>query len=40
MYHYRYNEEAIKNKVNNYRNMLMCHDGKLDKAIDQWGRPW
>ncbi|XP_071050246.1 SRRM2 protein homolog rsr-2 isoform X5 [Onthophagus taurus] len=33
-----YSEEAIKNKVNNYRNMLMGHDGKLEKTVDQWGR--
>lgn len=35
----RFGEETITNKVNNYRNMLMGQGTKLDKAVDQWGRP-
>jgi len=33
-----FTDEAIRNKVNNYRSMLMGHDGKLDRPIDHWGR--
>lgn len=36
---YRFSEEAIKNKVNNYRTMLMGHGGKLETPVDKWGRP-
>lgn len=38
--YFRFSEEAITNKVNNYRNMLMSQGAKLDKSVDQWGRPW
>nr|CAI5826880.1 unnamed protein product [Callosobruchus analis] len=34
-----FSEEAITNKVNNYRNMLMGEGAKLDRPVDQWGRP-
>ncbi|KAF5296671.1 hypothetical protein FQR65_LT10211 [Abscondita terminalis] len=33
-----FTQEAIKNKVNNYRVMLNGHDGKLDRSIGHWAR--
>lgn len=38
-YYLRFNEEIITIKVNNYRNMLMGQGAKLEKPVDQWGRP-
>nr|CAH7721522.1 unnamed protein product [Callosobruchus chinensis] len=34
-----FTEDAIVNKVNNYRTMLMGEGAKLDRPVDQWGRP-
>lgn len=35
---YRFTEDAVANKVNNYRTMLLGSDVKIDKPVDEWGR--
>lgn len=34
-----FTEEAIKNKVNNYRNMLLGQGNQSEKSVNQWGKP-
>jgi serine/arginine repetitive matrix protein 2 len=34
-----FSQEAINNKVGNYRKLLMGQGGKLERPTGQWGRP-